>query len=734
MSGRHAVFAITTTLSAVLLFSVQPIIAKVLLPHFGGAPAVWTTCLVFFQALLLIGYVLTDRFSRWCSPTRHVALQFAMLLIATVSLPLAVPTSAAVTANQSPVGPLLLVLLRTAGVPFLVLSMMAPAVQRWFSAVENPSAMSDARVYRLYALSNAGSLLSLLAYPLLIEPRFSLTEQRWGWSILYGLLTVCVGFCWWMTKDRAKAGDAATSSLRTSAHLLPVRQRMPWVWVGLAFLPSTLLSSCTTYLTVEILPFPLLWAVPLALYLATFIVAFSITTTPIQRRLWDVITAALLLASAWAAATRIEMDLVEQCALHLSTLTAASLSGHLHLAAARPATAQLTEYYVWISVGGLLGGFFNAIIAPQCFSFVAEYPLSLVACAAIVGVTALSRRQDYLVGAGGGLILGIVVAAIASAVLTGVKTASWGWGLAFLALMPLVAWSRPLALMSALGVITTACIFHMDQNEHLVEQSRSFFGVHRVISGSSGKTYRLQHGSTTHGVQFRDNDLRIRRIPLTYYFPTGPIGQVFVGRQEAFPYHVGAVGLGIGTIAAYGRPGDRFDFFEIDPVVANIARDSSHFTQLRDSAAECRITLGDARQTLRPLADATFDILVLDAFTGDSVPSHLLTAEAFQLYASKLKPDGLLAMHISSRYLNLLPVVVGGTRSLDWESRVQFDSPIRDDEFRRGKLASLWVVSSPGWQRWPQVTQEPRWEPTTTVAPKLWTDERSSLWSILRFR
>ncbi len=734
MSGRYALFAASTTLSAVLLFSVQPMIAKALLPHFGGAPAVWTTCLVFFQTLLLVGYILTDRCARWCSPKRHVAVQFAVLVIAAVCLPMTVPMSAAVTGNQSPLGPLLLVLLRTAGAPFLVLSMMAPAVQRWFSAGEIPSVESEARVYRLYALSNAGSLVSLLAYPLVIEPRFSLNEQRWAWFILYGLLTACVGLCWIVTRERTSIEKATSPASRTT---LPTATGGPWtplVWVGLAFLPSTLLSSCTTYLTVEILPFPLLWAVPLALYLATYIVAFSITTTATQRRLWDVLTAALLIGSAWAAATRIEMGLVEQCALHLTTLTVASVSCHLHLAAARPALVRLTEYYVWISVGGMLGGFFNAIMAPQCFRFVAEYPLSLVACATIIGGTACSRRRDYLVGVGGGLIVGMVLAVAASAVLPNAKTASWGWGVAFLAVMPLVAWPRPLALLMALGAITSVCIVRMDQNEQLVNQTRSFFGVHRVVSGTAGKTYRLQHGSTTHGVQFRDSNLRIRRIPLTYYFPTGPIGQIFVGRQETSAYHVGAVGLGIGTLAAYGRPGDRFDFFEIDPAVAAIARDSGDFTQLRDSAAECRITLGDARQTLPSQPDGTFDLLVLDAFTGDSVPSHLLTAEAFELYASKLKPDGLLAMHISSRYLNLLPVVVGGTQSLGWDSRVQFDSPIGDDESRRGKLASLWAVGSPDWKRWPQVTQQPRWEPTSAVTPQPWTDERSSLWPILRFR
>lgn len=732
--SRHTLFAVTITLSAALLFSVQPMIAKILLPHFGGAPAVWTTCLVFFQTLLLAGYVLTDRLARWCRPRRHGAIQFALFVVAAVSLPMTLPADVGVKGSQSPLVPLLTVLLRTVGLPFLVLSMMAPAVQRWFSAGETSSVHSEARVYRLYALSNAGSLLALLAYPLVIEPQFSLIDQRWGWSLLYGLLTLCVGVCWMVTRDRLTLSETIPSVSQDKPAAPVWGQWTPLVWVALAFLPSTLLASCTTYLTVEILPFPLLWAVPLALYLSTYIVAFSITTTATFRRLWDVLTAALLLASSWAAVARIDMGLIEQSALHLVTLTVASLSCHLHLAAARPAPMRLTEYYVWISVGGMLGGFFNAIMAPQCFHFVAEYPLSLVACAAIIGGTALSRRKDFLLGAGVGVIVGGVLAVTASVLLSGVKSPSWGWGLAFLAAMPLVAWSRPLALCAALGVITTACIVHMDQTEHLALQTRSFFGVHRVIGGTAGKTYRLQHGSTTHGVQFRDNDLRIRRVPLTYYFPTGPLGQIFVGRQETSPYHVGAVGLGIGTLAAYGRPGDQIDFFEIDPAVANIARDSGLFTQLRDSAAECRIMLGDARRSLTAQTDATFDILVLDAFTGDSVPTHLLTTEAFQLYATKLKPDGLLAMHISSRYLNLLPVTVGGTQSLGWELRVQFDSPISDDEARRGKLASLWVVSSPRWERWPQVTQQPRWESTSPVTPQPWTDDRSSLWPILRFR
>ncbi|MDP1797163.1 MAG: fused MFS/spermidine synthase, partial [Planctomycetaceae bacterium] len=658
MSGRYVIFVITTTLSAVLLFIVQPMIAKALLPHFGGAPAVWATCLVFFQTLLLLGYVLTDRLAHWCGSRRHVAIQFVLLILAAVALPLTIPVDVGVTGTQSPVVPLLLVLLRTAGLPFLALSMMAPAVQRWFSAGETAIASSEARVYRLYALSNAGSLISLLAYPLVIEPRLSLSEQGWGWSLLYGVLILCVGLCWLVTKNIPV--ETLPSPAPTATRPLPWGSWTPWVWVGLAFLPSTLLSSCTTYLTVEILPFPLLWAVPLALYLATYIVAFSVTTTATQRRVGDVFTAVLLTASAWAVATRIEMSLVVQTALHLATLTAAGLSCHLHLAAARPAPSRLTEYYVWISVGGMLGGFFNAIIAPQCFHFIAEYPLSLVMTAAIIGGATVSRGRDYVIGASGGFLLGVIIALFATGLLFGAKTPAWGWGLAFVLLLPLLWWPRPWTLMTTLGVVTFACTISMDQREHLVDQTRSFFGVHRVIAGATGKTYSLQHGSTTHGLQFRDADLRIRRIPLTYYFPTGPVGQIFVGRQEAFPYRVGTVGLGIGTLATYGRPHDRFDFFEIDPAVAEIARDSGHFTQLRDSAAECRIKLGDARQTLAAQPDGVYDILVLDAFTGDSVPSHLLTAEAFQLYKQKLKPDGLLAMHISSRYLNLTPVAVGG--------------------------------------------------------------------------
>lgn len=727
-SVRTALFAVTTALSAMLLFSVQPLVAKALLPHFGGAPAVWVVCLVFFQTWLLAGYVLTDRLARCATPSRHVWIQVGILLVAAIGLPLAVPMPSELTAPAAPLISLLLVLMRTVGGPFLALSMMAPAVQRWFSSSEVPSAPHAARVYRLYAFSNAGSLLALLAYPLAVEPNFSLTQQRWGWTILYFVLVVCVFGCTYFVRTPALTAELTIDGGET----VTAKQRA--VWLGLSYLPSTLLASVTTYLTVEILPFPLLWTLPLALYLVTYIVAFSLASTAFVRRTCDRLAAAGLILSLGTVCTRVEMHFGLQLTLHLVTLTITALACHFHLAAARPAPRNLTNYYVWISVGGMLGGVFNAIVAPQCFDFIAEYPLSLIAATTLAGTLIPWRPKSLGMGLMTGLAAGGILALIAAGATSGVKSPEWGWLCVFLGVLPLAWWSPPMATPVSLTVLALCCLSSLNQRERLVLQTRSFFGVHRVMAGTTGKTYSLQHGNTTHGLQFRDDDLRIRRIPLTYYFPTGPIGQIFVGRREAAPYRVGVVGLGIGTLAAYGRPGDQFDFFEIDPVVRDLARDARYFTQLRDSAADCRVTLGDARQTLLAQPDGAYDLLVLDAFTGDSVPAHLLTEEAFRLYARKLQPNGLLALHISSRYLNLAPVVVAGAQSLGWEARVQFDSPITDDEFRRGKRASLWAACYPASERWPQVALDPRWDGPVSVPPRLWTDERSSLWPILQWK
>lgn len=729
-SVTTAVFAITSFLAAALLFSVQPMAAKLLLPRFGGAPAVWTACLLFFQAMLLLGYGATDALRRCLSPFSHALVQLGLMLVAALTLPSALPADG-ITGVREPIGLALWSLTALIGAPFLVLAMMAPLLQRLLvsSASSTPQAQESLGVYRLYAASNAGSLMALVAYPLVIEPWFPLSWQTIGWAMGFAVVWLLTAACWELTRrDRQNALPVLTTQPATA---LFWTERA--IWVGLSFVPSSLMAACSTFLTTWILPAPLLWALPLALYLLTFILAFAWARLGRMTAIVETLAGVGIVGALWSASSRGEWPTLGLVAGHLATLFLCGLVCHIRLAQGRPAQERLTEFYVWLAVGGALGGLFNSVCAPNVFPTLVEYPISLVLAGVVVGMPRViqwSAEWRWM-------LFSVFTTGAVAAIVGNIPTAQaadrgYLWLLAFVPAWLTVFWRKALAGAAALAVATAAAGVADDLTSHVVFRTRTFFGVYRVSEGKSGRTVVLDHGSIQHGLQLRDADVRVRRIPLGYYFPTGPIGQVLAGRASPAPIRVGVVGLGVGALAGYGRPHDQFDFFEIDPVVAAIARDSGYFTYLRDTAAECRVILGDARLTLERQPDAAYDLLVLDAFTGDSVPAHLLTEEVFRLYARKLKPAGAVALHLSSQYVNLAPVVAAGAERLNWDWRVQVDRQITDEDFRRGKRASMWAAMGPTFDEWPQIGASPRWLRPESLPRTRWTDDQSSIASVWR--
>lgn len=673
-------YAFTIFVSALFLFLVQPMLAKMLLPRLGGSPSVWNTCMVFFQALLLAAYAYAHWSTTRLGARRQSLVHLGVILLACIALPIALP-SGNPDPDASPIPWLLSALAISAALPFFLLSTTSPLIQRWLADTRHPLA---ANPYPLYAASNAGSLLGLLAYPVMVEPVMTLAEQSrfatgglllvaalQGWSILLlrrsarplpASPTTHV-----RPLDRAahrKAQRAATPAPTPPAPPeREVTRRDRFVWTALAFVPSSLLLGVTQHLSTDIVAMPMLWAVPLALYLITFIVAFSAKAQALSvsvARLFPIAVCALALIMILEARRPIWIIVT----FHLLTFFLAALLSHATLAARRPAPARLTEFYLFISVGGVLGGVFNALLAPFLFNDVIEYPLALTLAA--LARPALLRRLrpfDLLAPAALAAYVVIVNAVVIDPLGTEYLVAgTLAAGLPALAAFLLSGGTVRFTL--ALAVILASPFVFPRSYSTLLHVERTFFGVYRVARPPDGRAITLLHGTTIHGEQPLHDGERLS-IPSTYYHPFGPLGRVFThaGEDPRFA-RVGLVGMGVGSLVAFARPGDLYTFHEIDPAVVRIAKDPRYFTYLRDAAGRWDVLLGDGRKTLEEVPDATYGVLVLDAFTSDAIPVHLLTLEAFDLYRRKLRHDGLLAVHVSNRYLDLRPIIAGTARQL----------------------------------------------------------------------
>ena len=711
--------------SAALVMLVQPLAGKTLLPAAGGTPAVWSTCLVFFQALLLAGYAYADRLAR-LPLRRQAALHLTLLALgATAAFALtgrADPESIPAD-SEWPVAGLLAFLLVYLGLPFFALAPTSPLLQSWFRH-QSPNP------YWLYAAGNVGSLLGLLAYPFLVEPRLTIAEQltalRWGLVALLPLIALAA----WRTRH-------ATAPAREVAGT-PVQLRVRLRWLLLAALPSSWLMSVTTHLTTDIAPVPLLWVGPLALYLLSFVVVFAAWPEPVRRFFGRATPMALVfLTVALVTGGTEPMALV--AALHLACFFAVALLCHGELAATRPAASQLTSFYLTLSAGGVLGGLFNALAAPVLFAHfgLVEYPLAVVLVALVrPGDTPLSfPKRDALWCLGFAAVVAGLFAAVthfappppdgadaAEVLIARVAHAGLIFGLPAALAFGLVL--RPVRFAVCLAILFAAGAADAGPHGETLLRTRNFFGTLRVTKSGDGRYVRLVHGTTQHGQERLDEPVPPR--PLMYYYATGPAGRALA--KLPAPRRVAAVGLGVGALAAYSTPGSHWTFYEIDPAVVRIARDSGHFHSLQCAPGRVDVVLGDARRKLAAEPDGTFDLIVLDAFSSDAIPVHLLTAEAFALYARKLTPTGVLLVHLSNRYLDLPPLVarLGAAQDPPFALKLDEDSPT-DRERADGKFPSTWAVLARRPADLGALDRDPHFIALSVTPGPVWRDDFSNL-------
>ncbi len=725
-----ALYALTICTSAALLFLVQPMFARMALPLLGGSPAVWNTAMVFFQSALLAGYAYAHAGASRLGVRRHAIWHLLVLLLPLVVLPIAIPAGWSPPVQGNPSLWLLALMVVAVGLPFFAVSTTSPLIQRWFAATGHRHAADP---YFLYAASNVGSMVALLSYPIVVEPYLRLEQQSrywmWGYWVLVGLISICVACLW-----RSKAAGAAEPALPAAPpEKITGRRRVRWVL--LAFVPSSLMLGVTTYLSSDIAVVPLMWIVPLAIYLLTFILVFArreILSRSLLTRAFPILLVALVLLFNLQAAEPIAGLIV----LHLATFFVATMLCHGQLAADRPSSAHLTQFYLWMSVGGVLGGMFNALVAPLIFNSVAEYPLVLM-LACLVGLRAdggadrSGRIKDWLwpalLGLGmGGLVLLVQASRFRSdAAIAGL----------LLGLPTLVCYffsRRPLRFALGVGAILLAGSLYQREKGTLLYAERSFFGVNRVMLDPTGRYHLLIHGLTQHGRQSLDPARRDE--PLTYYSRSGPAGEVLTLYGREARKKIGAVGLGSGSLASYALPGQSWTYYEIDPVVLKLASDPRYFTFLRDSPAELKVVLGDARLSLGREPDAKFDVMMLDAFSSDAIPVHLITREALSLYLRKLAPGGLLAFHISNLHLDLEPVFANLARDAHLASLIRYDTVLSPEELAAGKSPSIWLVMARNPDDLTKLAGDPRWQPARgNDRQAVWTDDYSSLFSVFRW-
>jgi SAM-dependent methyltransferase len=712
--------------------------AKMVLPRLGGAPAVWNTCLVFYQAALLAGYAYAHMAPKILGVRRQSLVHLGILILIFLTLPIALPPGWHPPITSNPNSWLLLVLLVSVGLPFFIISTTAPLLQKWFSHTSHAAARDP---YFLYGASNLGSMVALLGYPLLVEPFFPLANQTklwaYGYSILIGLITICTILLW-----RSPTGLMAVAEERSSASSVdqpvddsepPTFSRRLW-WVLLAFAPSSLLLGVTTYLSTDIAAVPLLWIIPLAIYLLTFVLVFA--RRPIfPHHVMVVFEASLLvfLAILFFLKLRGSWSLLS---LHLVAFFLIAMVCHGELMKFRPGPDYLTEFYLWLSVGGVLGGLFNALAAPWLFNSLIEYPLVIVVASLLRPYLAprvdkpLSRWLDFILPLTLALTLGVITSALWNG--PGKLPASKLFVVSCLAGAICFSFlKRPTRFGLGIGAIILAGMMVTGGKEQVIFKKRNFFGILQV---TQNEKYRLlYHGTTLHGEQSLDPSRP--REPLTYYSQTGPLGQVFAAfSQEEAHWRIAIIGLGTGTIACYGKPGQHLTFFEIDPLVEHIARDCHYFTFLQDSLAKFDVVLGDARLSLQQAPDSRYDIIILDAFNSDAIPVHLVTREALRLYLAKLKEDGILAFHISNNYLDLKPVLGNLAQDAGLIGLAQEDLHLTEQEQEAGKFSSVWVVMARRWDFLSNLAANPQWQKLSRrPGESLWTDDFTNIISIFKW-
>jgi hypothetical protein len=743
------VFSLTLFVSAALFFLAQPMCAKMLLPRLGGAPGVWNTCMVFFEAGLLAGYAYAHAGPRLLGKKIHAALHLGLLAVALFFLPIALGQEDP-PATSYPVFWLLGTLVLAAALPFFLVASSAPLLQSWYAASGRPGSQDP---YFLYAASNLGSVLALVGYPFLLEPKLILSRQSLGWTIGYGLLLLLTAICaldLWRGSNQPGTSTTGPSVAGAPSWYKRIR------WVLLALVPSSLMLSVTSYLTTDIASIPLFWVVPLGLYLLTYILVFSNRFSGLTRLFRTVLPlVALLLVIALLSEANEPLVLV--MGLHLAGFFCMAMACHGELARTRPPVDFLTEYYFWLALGGVLGGIFNALVAPLIFNSIAEYPLMLVLACIVVGgfgswrtpqraETVREQPEPSLSDSRGSfsrwdLVLPALLAIFTIALIWGGRHYELDPGpvsVAVIFAVPIViAYTfidRPFRFGLGLGAILLASTFYSGIHGQILVRQRSFFGVHRVTEKDGFRFF--VHGTTVHGQQSLDPQRQDE--PLTYYHrgrvkpkhPPSPIGQLFQAfKDDPRLERVGLIGLGTGALACYSEKNQQWTFFEIDPAVMTIAQEQ--FTYLRHARGQVHLVPGDGRLSLAKRTDS-FGVILVDAFSSDSIPLHLLTREALAIYRSKLRKDGILAVHISNRYVDLEPVLANLAKDAGMVCLVQRDG--NKDE-KAGLWASDWVLLANAAEDLKSVTATGNWQRARdNDSLSVWTDDFSNLFSVFQGR
>lgn len=737
-------FTMTVFLSACLLFSIQPMIAKTLLPSFGGGSSVWTTCMLFYQTLLLLGYlyahILMTKFGRYAQMVIHGSL---LILALGVGLMFDTPV-APEQASTFPVPWLILQLALVSGLPFFAISSAGPLIQGWFSRTGHARAHDP---YFLYAASNAGSLIGLLAYPIVFEPNLGLTNQRQYWLMGFGVFIFLAMYAASKTikpikettkqaKRRRKEEARGSSGERdlqggegNDLDDRPITLKRRLYWIYLAFIPSTMLLGVTSYITMDVVSLPLLWVLPLVLYLITMIIAFG---SRVERAVKDftrpmvilIIGAMILLMASEldAGGSMLMIVLVE-----LLLLTTVGIVCHGRLAMDRPAAKHLTEFFLLMSVGGALGGLFNGVVAPLLFSTNLEYPIALVLAVSILpwskdiaGKSVQAMRRVKLVRRVGLPVLSLVYVLmigfygqqISGAInrMFGMNAAGGPVDMTMVALMTSVpsllvylAWKDGLACSITLLLPMAAIQFNAANDASVIYRARTFYGIHEVNEQNIWdpknekwvKIHTILHGTTMHGIQYMNPELELE--PLGYYHFEGPCGRIIRAIKGMRPdgARIGIMGLGSGAMSAHGRAQDEIVFFEIDPEVEAIARNEELFTYLAKAPADIEVRLGDGRKLIeesQAMGEAKYDMLHADAFSSDSIPVHLITSEAIKLYFERITDDGIVVLHISNRFLDLMPLVYElAKETTDIPPFIADEFDIPDDD-KMYHFPSRWVV------------------------------------------
>jgi hypothetical protein len=685
---------------------------KRVLPRFGGGPSVWTACMLFFQVLLLGGYAYAHAISSRLSRRAQAWLHGGLLILAAAALPLfaRAETWAPRGGLQDPVASILLVLITAVGLPYFLLASTGPLLQAWFWA-DSQSPTGGSSPYRLYALSNIASFLALLSYPVAVEPWMALHSQAWMWSGIFLVYAATMMYC-------AFAGSpSATAPVEDATETL--EPLSPWavvLWLALAACGSTLLLAATNHICQEVAVIPFLWIVPLSIYLLTFVLCFD-GEGWYNRRAFALLTAGSIAGAVYLGTRDIPPKLWLQGLTDLCIVLGGCMICHGELARSKPAPARLTQFYLALSAGGALGGVFSALVAPRIFNTFLEFPIAMVAVC-LLAIIAWWRDGVFSIAPGSGESFGARLASFTS----------------YIAVAGLIA--------AATSGVT---LMVKKPDDKLLLATRNFFGVLRVSEDEEdgGKVHKLTHGRTLHGLQFEDAERR--DLPTTYYLPDSGVGIAMtvhpnrvghLGEDAATPHtmKIGVIGLGTGSMAAWSRKGDTIRFYEINSSVKKLS-DDGYFTYLKDTLAHVDVVLGDARVKLEEEEkrgeSQQFDVLVVDAFSSDAIPAHLLTAESALIYKYHLKPDGLLLLHISNRWLDLKPPSRAIAHLLGWTA-VLIDSENEDEP---GGRSSVWVIVTANTEFLQTADVKAAvtdWSKTDRPV-LLWRDDFTSLWPLFRW-